>query len=387
MIDAMGIGLIIPVMPDLIREVSGGTLAQAAIWGGILATTFAVMQFLFGPVMGGLSDRYGRRPVLLVALVVMALDYVLMALAGTIWLLLLGRVIGGITAATQSTATAYMADISAPAERAARFGMVGAAFGAGFVLGPVMGGLLAGYGTRAPFWVAAGLAAANAVFGYFVLRETVTPERRRPFEWRRANPLGALRALRALPGVTPLLAVYFLYYVGFAVYPAVWSYFGTAQFDWSPATIGLSLALFGLTMALIQGGLIRPILRHLGERGTVIAGHIASIASLIGIAVVTSGTLVLVLTPMAALGGIIPPALQGIMSARVADDAQGELQGALTSASALAMILSPLVMTYTFAQFTDAQAPVYLPGAPFLLAAVLSTAGLVVLLRFTRRSP
>jgi DHA1 family tetracycline resistance protein-like MFS transporter len=386
MIDAMGIGLIIPVMPDLIQDVDGGSLAQAAIWGGILSTTFAVMQFAFGPVMGGLSDRFGRRPVLLVALVVMALDYVLMALAGAIWLLLLGRVIGGITAATQSTAAAYMADISAPHERAASFGLVGAAFGAGFVLGPVLGGVLAEYGTRAPFWLAALLAAGNAVFGYFVLRETVTPARRRTFDLRRANPLGALRALGALPGVTPLLAVYFIYYVGFAVYPAVWPYFGKAQFGWTPVMIGLSLALFGIAMALIQGGLIRPVLRMLGERGTVIAGHLACIASLVCIALVTSSTWVLVMTPMAALGGIIPPALQGIMSARVADDAQGELQGALTSASALAMILSPLVMTYTFAHFTHEGAPVYLPGAPFLLAAVLSAAGLAVLLRFTRRS-
>lgn len=385
MIDAMGIGLIIPVMPDLIQTVGGGTLAEAAIWGGILSTTFAVMQFLFGPVMGGLSDRFGRRPVLLVALVVMALDYVLMALAGAIWLLLLGRVIGGITAATQSTAAAYMADISAPQERAARFGLVGAAFGAGFVLGPLLGGVLAEYGTRAPFWVAAALAGANALFGWIVLKETVTDANRRAFSWRRANPAGALRALGRLPGVTPLLLVYFIYHVGFAVYPAVWSYFGKERFDWAPATVGLSLGLFGLTMAFIQGGLIRPILRALGERGTVVAGHVFSITSLILIAVVTSGTWVLALTPLAALGGIIPPALQGIMSARVANDAQGELQGALTSASALAMILSPLVMTYTFAQFTDAQAPIYLPGAPFLLAAALSTFGLAALLVGTRR--
>ncbi|MEH6829290.1 MAG: TCR/Tet family MFS transporter [Sulfitobacter sp.] len=385
MIDAMGIGLIIPVMPDLIQEVGGGTLAQAAIWGGIMSTTFAVMQFLFGPVMGGLSDRFGRRPVLLIALVVMALDYVLMALASALWVLLLGRIIGGITAATQSTATAYMADISAPHERAARFGLVGAAFGAGFVIGPVVGGLLAEYGTRAPFWVAAGLASGNALLGWIVLKETVTDETRRSFNWRRANPLGALRALGRLPGVTPLLLVYFIYHVGFAVYPAVWPYFGKARFDWTPSTIGLSLALFGISMALIQGGLIRPVLKALGERGTVIAGHLFSIASLIGIAVVTSSTWVLVLTPLAAFGGIIPPALQGIMSARVADDAQGELQGALTSASALAMILSPLVMTYTFAQFTDADAPIYLPGAPFLLAATLSTLGLAAILIGTRR--
>ena len=386
MIDAMGIGLIIPVMPDLIQEVGGGTLAEAAIWGGILSTTFAVMQFLFGPVMGGLSDRFGRRPVLLIALVVMALDYVLMALASALWVLLLGRVIGGITAATQSTATAYMADISAPHERAARFGLVGAAFGAGFVIGPVMGGLLAEYGTRAPFWMAAGLAAANAVFGWVVLKETVTDANRRTFNWRRANPLGALRALGRLPGVTPLLLVYFIYYIGFAVYPAVWSYFGKERFDWSPSTIGLSLALFGISMALIQGGLISPVLKALGERGTVIAGHMFSIVSLIGIAVITSSMWVLLLTPIAAFGGIIPPALQGIMSARVANDAQGELQGALTSTSALAMILSPLVMTYTFAQFTDADAPIYLPGAPFLLAATLSTLGLAALLIGTRRT-
>ncbi len=385
MIDAMGIGLIIPVMPDLIQEVGGGTLAEAAIWGGILSTTFAVMQFLFGPVMGGLSDRFGRRPVLLIALVVMAFDYVLMALTSALWVLLLGRVIGGITAATQSTATAYMADISAPHERAARFGLVGAAFGAGFVLGPLLGGLLAEYGTRAPFWVAAGLAASNAVLGWVVLKETVTDANRRAFNWRRANPLGALRSLGRLPGVTPLLLVYFIYYVGFAVYPAVWSYFGKERFDWTPATIGLSLALFGVAMAMIQGGLIRPVLKALGERGTVIAGHLFSIASLISIAVITSSTWVLLLTPIAAFGGIIPPALQGIMSARVADDAQGELQGALTSASALAMILSPLVMTYTFARFTDADAPIYLPGAPFLLAATLSTLGLAALLIGTRR--
>lgn len=385
MIDAMGIGLIIPVMPDLIQDVGGGTLAQAAIWGGILSTTFAVMQFLFGPVVGGLSDRFGRRPVLLVALLVMALDYVVMAVAGALWVLLLGRVVGGITAATQSTASAYMADISAPHERSARFGLVGAAFGAGFVLGPILGGLLGEYGTRAPFWLAAALAAANALFGWVVLKETVTDETRRAFSWRRANPLGAFRALGRLPGIMPLLLVYFLYYIGFAVYPAVWSYFGKEQFDWPPSTVGLSLALFGVTMAFVQGGLIRPILRLLQERGTVIAGHIFSIVSLLGIAVITSGTWVLVLTPLAAMGGIIPPALQGIMSARVPADQQGELQGLLTSASALAMMVSPLVMTATFAQFTDANAPVYLPGAPFILAAVLSAAGLAALLLGTRR--
>ncbi|MGB3245349.1 MAG: TCR/Tet family MFS transporter [Sulfitobacter sp.] len=380
MIDAMGIGVMLPVMPDLIQEVDGGTLAEAAIWGGILTTTFAVMQFLFGPVIGGLSDRFGRRPVLLISLVVMSLDYVVMALAGSIWMLLAGRVVGGITAATQSTASAYMADISKPEDRAANFGLIGAGFGIGFVLGPLIGGLLAEYGTRAPFWAAAALAAGNAVLGWVVLRESVTPAMRRPFSLRRANPLGAVRQLGKLPGLRQLLLVYFLYHMAFASYPAVWSYFGKERFDWTPAMIGFSLALFGLVMALVQGGAIRIALKYLGERGTVLTGHLFSIAAYLSLGIIASGSVALLLTPLAALAGVIPPALQGIMSRRVADNAQGELQGALTSAAALAMILSPLVMTTTFAFFTATDAPLYLPGAPFLMAMGLAALGLTLFL-------
>lgn len=379
-IDAMGIGLMVPIMPDLIQEVSGGSLAEAAIWGGILTTTFAAMQFLFGPVMGGLSDRFGRRPVLLVSLIVMSLDYVVMALAGSVWLLLAGRVVGGITAATQATAAAYMADISSPANRAANFGLIGAGFGIGFVLGPLFGGWLAEYGTRAPLWAAAGLAAANAVLGYVVLRETVTDATRRPFKLARANPLGAVRQLGKLPGVRQLVAVYFLYHMAFAVYPSVWSYFGTEQFDWTPAKIGLSLALFGFVMAAVQAGLIRLAIARFGERGTVVLGHAFAISAYFALGLLTSGTWAMILTPLAALGGVIPPALQGIMSRRVADNAQGELQGALTSASSLAMILSPLLMTSVFAAFTAADAVLYLPGAPFLVAMCLSICALALFL-------
>ena len=387
MIDAMGIGLMIPVMPDLIREVDGGSLAEAALWGGILSTIFAVMQFLFGPAIGGLSDRFGRRPVLLITTAVMAADYVVMALAGSIWLLVLGRIIGGVTAATQSTAYAYMADISAPEKRAANFGLVGASFGAGFVLGPIAGGLLAEYGTRAPFWAAAVLTAGNTLLGWLVLRETVTDATRRAFDWRRANPFSALRALGKLPGVRQLLVVYFLYNVAFAVYPSVWPYFGQERFAWTPAMIGLSLALFGSVMALVQAGLIRVALAWLGERGTVIAGHVFAIAGYLSLAVISAGWVALMLTPLAALGGAISPALQGIMSQRVADNAQGELQGALTSVTSFAMILSPIVMTSTFARVTDDDAAVYMPGAPFLLAMVLSILGLVLFqLRPRRKS-
>ncbi|KIN61925.1 Tetracycline resistance protein [Sulfitobacter noctilucicola] len=378
MIDAMGIGLMVPVMPDLIREVNGGGLSDAALWGGVLATSFAVMQFLFGPVLGGLSDRFGRRPVLLTSLVVMGADYIVMALAGSIWLLLAGRIVGGITAATQATASAYMADISTPAERTKNFGLVGASFGMGFVLGPIMGGFLAEYGTRAPFWAAACLAFANVALGWMVLKETLDPASARPFDWRRANPFGAVRHLGALPGVRRLLTIYFLYFVAFSVYPSVWAYFGQERFDWSPSVIGMSLALFGATMALVQAGIIRLAINRFGERGTVFAGLLFAISTYVSIAFITSGTITLILTPLAALAGVIPPALQGIMSQRVADNAQGELQGALTSASSLAMILSPLVMTASFAQFTSPTAPVYFPGAPFAIAAALMVVALVV---------
>ncbi|WP_187429435.1 Tetracycline resistance protein, class C [Roseobacter fucihabitans] len=388
MLDAMGIGLIIPVMPDLIQEIQGTGLSNAALWGGVLSTTFAVMQFIFGPIIGGLSDRFGRRPILLTSLVVMALDYLLMAVAGSIALLLIGRIVGGITAATQSTANAYMADISRPEDRAANFGLVGAAFGLGFVLGPLLGGFLAEYGTRAPFYAAAALAALNALFGYFVLRETVTKDTQRPFRWARANPLGSIRQLGRLPGVGALLIVFFLYQVAFMVYPAIWAFFGKERFGWDPATIGLSLALFGIMLAIVQGGLIRPVLRLLGERGTVIYGHFFDIVAFLALAFVTNGTLALILTPLAGLAAVITPALQGIMSKAVAADAQGELQGALTSASALAMILSPMVMTSVFASFTSPEATVYLPGAPFILSAVLIAAGLAVFIAFPpRQSP
>ncbi|WP_299769815.1 TCR/Tet family MFS transporter [uncultured Tateyamaria sp.] len=381
MIDAMGIGLIVPVMPDLIQEVQGMGLGTAALWGGVLSTIFAAMQFLFGPLLGALSDRYGRRPILLVSLVVLALDYLVMAVAGTIWLLFLGRIVGGITAATQSTANAYMADISKPEQKAANFGLIGAAFGIGFVLGPAMGGFLAEYGTRAPFYAAAGLAAGNAVFGYIVLKETVDDRIRRPFAWSRANPFGLFKHLGKLPGLGPLLLVFFIYQIAFIVYPAIWAYYTAERFDWSPGMVGLSLSLFGISMAVVQGGLIRPMLRVFGERGAVVYGHIADVAVFLLIGFVSSGTWLLILTPLAALPAVITPALQSIMSQAVGDDEQGELQGALVSIAALAMIVSPLLMTSVFYTFTTPETGVYLPGAPFLLAAVLMAVALMVFVR------
>ena len=371
MLDSMGIGLIMPVMPDLIQELEAGDLGQAALWGGILAAIFAVMQFLFGPVIGGLSDRFGRRPVLLIALVVMAFDYVLMAVAGTIWLLVIGRIIGGITAATQSTASAYMADISKPEDKSANFGLIGAAFGMGFVLGPLMGGLLAEYGTRAPFWAAAVLAGANAIFGYFALPETVTDRIRRPFSLRRANPFGAFKHIGQLPGLGRLMGMSFIYGIAFFVYPSIWAYFGKLQFGWGPGMIGLSLGAFGIGIAIVQGVLIRPILARIGERNAVLLGLGVDVVAFVALGFVTNGWIALALTPLTALGSIAGPALQGIMSRTAPDDQQGELQGALTSINAVASIAAPLAMTQVFFYFTHENAPIYLPGAPFILSAIL----------------
>lgn len=385
MIDAMGIGLIMPIMPGLIVEVQGGSLADAALWGGILATSFAVMQFLFSPVLGNLSDAYGRRPVLLVSLFVMALDYVVMALAGSLWLLLLGRLVGGVTAATNATAGAYMADVSKSTEKAANFGLLGAAFGVGFVLGPLIGGLLGELGTRAPFYAAAILAALNFTLGWFVMTETVTDKNRRAFDWRRAHPFGAFRSMARIPGIQRLLWVYFLYSVAIYVYPAIWSYFTEERFNWSPQTIGLSLALFGVTMAVVQGGLLRYVVRKFGERNAVIYGQFFDFFAFGLLAFVTSGTLALILTPIAALGAVVTPALQAIMSKSVADNQQGELQGVMTAVHALSMVISPLLMASAFAQFSRDGAPIYLPGAPFLLALVLMLIGLLIFLR-TRHS-
>ncbi len=381
MIDAMGIGLVMPIMPQLIVEVQGGTLANAAVWGGILSTAFAAMQFVFGPILGNLSDAYGRRSVLLVSLFVMALDYVVMALAGSIWLLLAGRIVGGITAATHSTAAAFMADVSKPQDKAANFGLLGAAFGVGFVLGPVMGGLLSEYGTRAPFWAAAALSALTFALGLFVMPETVTDKTRRAFSLRRANPINSLKAVAALPGIRPLLWVYFLYSVSIYVYPAIWAYFTTERFGWSPQMIGVSLGVYGLAMAAVQGGLIRPATRYLGERVTIVYGMVFEIVSFGILGFLTNGLIALMLIPITAIGAVITPALQAMMSRATPDSQQGELQGVLTSLHALSMVISPLLMTSIFAQFIRPDTIVYLPGAPFLLALVLMLAGCVLFLR------
>lgn len=370
-LDAIGIGLIFPVMPDLIREVTGGDLANAALWGGLLATSYAVMQFLFGPILGSLSDRFGRRPVLLLSLLVMVIDYLVMAVANTIWLLLAARLVAGITAATYSTATAYIADITPPDQRGARFGLIGAGFGIGFVLGPLIGGLLAGIDTRAPFLAAAGLAGANLIFGWLILPETVTDATRRPFSLARANPLGALRAVSKLPGVRLTLACFLILGIAMNVYPSIWAYYGQARFGWDSSMVGISLALYGISFALGQALLVGPMIRRWGEHRAAHYGMWVDVVTLAALGLITSATAALIITPLTALGGAVTPALQALASRSAPADAQGELQGVLASLNAIAMITSPLIMTSTFSYFTAASAPVYSPGAPFLLASAL----------------
>ncbi len=380
MIDSMGIGLVIPVMPRLIQEVEAVSIAQAALWGGVFTTAYAIMQFLCGPLLGALSDRYGRRPVLLGTLTIMALDYVVIALADNIWILLVGRLVGGIAASTRSVATAFIADISSSDQKAARFGLVGAAFGLGFVLGPLVGGVLAEFGTRAPFWAAAGLSAANLALGVFILPETVTDRIRRPFAWVRANPLGALLDLGRQERVGRLTLMFFLYQTAFFVYPAIWAYFAEERFGWGPRMIGISLGLFGISLAIVQGGLIRLVLKWLGDRGTVIYGLAFNACAFLALAFVQSGTVALLLAPLTALGAVVTPALQAMMSRAIPDNAQGGLQGLLTSAGALAMVVSPALMSQVFWFSTAESTGFYLPGAPFLVSMALMGVCAVVFL-------
>lgn len=384
-IDAIGIGIIVPVMPDLLIEVGGGTLGEAAVWGGVLATAFAVMQFLCGPTVGNLSDRFGRRPVLLLALLLMSLDYLLMAVANAMWILFLGRIIGGITASTPATAAAFISDISKPSEKAQNFGLIGAAFGIGFILGPLFGAVFAEFGTRAPFYAAAAISFANMLLGYFVLPETVTDEIRRKFEWKRANPLGALIQMGKLPGLKNLLVVLlFLQIAGF-VYPAVWSFFGVEAFGWEPRMIGVSLAAYGIAIAFVQGWLIRRVLRYLTETQTVVLGLFFEIVGFLGFGFANETWMAFTLIFISSLSGIALPALQSIAARKAFDNQQGELQGVWSSVTSLGFIISPILMTQTFYYFTGPDAPVHLPGSPFLVAMLLAMLALALFAVYSRK--
>ena len=384
-LDSMGIGIIIPVMPALFAEVTGSEkISDIAIWGGLLASTFALMQFIFGPILGALSDRYGRKPILLLALFVMAAYYLLMGFAQTLWLLFLGRLIGGITAATHATANAYMADISSPEEKAARFGMLGAGFGLGFVLGPLIGGLLGEWGPRAPFFAAAMLAAANGVLCYFVLKESLKTKNRREFMWYRANPIGAILDLRKFEGIYSLLLVFLLFTIGTSIYAAIWPFFTVERFSWSPGMIGISLTIYGVCFAIVQGVLVRPAIKIWGEKKTIIIGFCFEFSAMVTFAFLTDGKILIILIPLASLGVLAQPAIQAILSKSVGDDRQGAIQGVASSLNAIAMVITPITMTWILAVFSDKTAKYYFPGMPFLISALMV---LLCLFIISRRKP
>lgn len=385
-IDAIGIGLIMPVTPDLIRELLGKGLAEAALWGGALTASFAVMQFLFSPAIGGLSDRFGRKPVLILSLFVVGVDYIIMGFTGSIWVLLIGRIIAGIASATHSTASAYMADISNPGEKAQNFGLIGAAFGVGFILGPMIGGLLSEFGSRAPFFAAAVLAFANMTFGLIVLSETVTDKIRRALQWRRINPFGALGQVATLPRGRPLMVMFFLHQVAFFSYPSVWAYYTIEKFGWTPVEVGFSLAMFGITLAFSQGYLIRIIVPRIGEWNALGLGLAVSIIANFAIAIVWIDWMVYVLILGMALSFLTTPSLQGIAARATPDDAQGELQGVFTSVGAMATIVGPLIMAASFSYFASDRAPFYFPGAPYAFAGILDIMAITILYFIWRES-
>ena len=378
LLDVTGLGIIIPVLPKLIEELIHGNISMAASYGGWLTFAYAIMQFLFSPVMGNLSDKFGRRPVLLFSLFGFGVDYVFLSFAPTIGWLFVGRVIAGITGASFTTATAYIADISAPQDRAKNFGMVGAAFGLGFIIGPVIGGLLGEYGSRVPFIASAIITFINLIYGYFVLPESLPVENRRPFEWKRANPFGAFRHLQKYPAVAALAISYFLIYMAGQSVQSVWPYFGIERFQWSPKMIGLSLGVVGLLVGLVQGVLIRFVNPILGNEKSVYVGFGLYALGLALFAMATQGWMMFVFLIPYCLGGISGPALQSIITGHVPANEQGSLQGTLTSLISASSIISPIIMTNLFAHFTSKEAAVYLPGAPFILGAILMIAAGVV---------
>lgn len=378
LIDVTGLGIIIPVFPDLIKELTGGNISQVSQWGGLLTVIYAFMQFFCAPLIGNLSDKYGRRPVLLISLLGFGIDYLFMAFAPNIWWLFVSRVIAGITGASFTTASAYIADVSTNETRAKNFGLLGAAFGLGFIIGPSLGGLLAHFGLRVPFYVAAACCLLNAAYGYFVLPESLSEEHRRKFEWKRANPLGSVTHLKKYPSVLGLMSSLVLVYIAAHALQSTWTYINIERFKWSPQMLGYSLAVVGIMTALVQGVLIRFINPKLGNEKSVYIGLAIYSVGMLAFAFANKSWMMFVFMVPYCLGGIAGPALQAILAGHVPRNEQGELQGALTSMVSLTSIIGPLVMTSLFAWFTKPGTPVHFSGAPFLLGSILLMASALV---------
>ena len=385
LIDAISFGIILPVMPQLIISLTDVSLSEASRIGGYLMFTYAAVQFFAAPVLGNLGDRFGRRPVLLFSLAALSIDYLLMANAPTLLWLFIARLIAGISSSTFSLAYAYVTDITPEEKRAQRFGMIGAAFGGGFIFGPVIGGFLGEYGERIPFFAAAGLGLINVLYGVFVLGESLSKENRRPFELRRANPVGAMMQVRKYPIVVGLAVAYFLYMIGHMSLPSTWTYYTMEKFDWSESQIGLSLGFAGVFMILVQAGLIRWAIPKFGAFYSGIIGLVAIIIGFCGYAFATTGWQLYPWLALASISGFVTPAFQAIMTSQIPANAQGELQGALSSVNSLTSIIGPLLMTQLFAMFTGSAAPFYFPGVSFFGAAVLSALSMLIFIAVVSR--
>ncbi|APG63016.1 hypothetical protein LPB140_09705 [Sphingorhabdus lutea] len=376
---SMGFGIIMPALPQLIIELENISLSEATFHAAWLGAAYAIAQFLMGPLMGNLGDRFGRRPIFLFSLFGFGIDFLLMGLAPNIIWLFIGRAIAGGLGAIFGPANAAMADISSDKDRAKSFGLIGAAFGIGFIMGPAMGGFLADWGTRIPFFVAGALALANAIFGYFIFPETMKQGDKRDFDWKRSNPLGALISLSKTPSLLPIAAVYFLWLTATNVYPASWAFFAIAQFGWDSKTIGLSLTMVGASMALVQGFVIGPMVAKFGERRTAQYGMCFAGLSFITLAFMQNGNIALALCGLMGLQGIIMPSISAMMSQRTPSSAQGELQGFNGSLSALSFLLAQLVYNGSLSYFTSANAPIKFAGAPFILALFFTISAFVTL--------
>jgi len=381
MIDVTGMGLIIPVLPKLIEELIHGGISQASTYGGLLVATYAIMQFLFAPVLGGLSDKFGRRPVLLFSLLGFGLDYLFLSFAPSIGWLFVGRAVAGITGASFTTASAYIADISTDENRAQNFGMIGAAFGVGFVVGPLLGGVLGSMGARIPFLVAAGLSLLNCLYGYFVLPESLDKENRRPFSWARANPVGSLLQLKKYPALGGLISAFVLIYLAAHAVQSNWTFFVIEKFQWNEYTIGFSLALVGILVGLVQGVLIRYTTPKLGNEKSIYMGLLLYSLGLFLFAFASQSWMMFVFLIPYCLGGICGPALQSVISGNVPSNEQGELQGALTSLISVTSIAGPPMMTGLFSYFTKPGAPVHFSGAAFLLGGLLMLGSAIIAYR------
>jgi DHA1 family tetracycline resistance protein-like MFS transporter len=377
LVDVIGLGIIIPVVPKLIENLTGEGLSAASRYGGWLMFAFAAMQFVCSPIMGGLSDKFGRRPVLLLSLLGLGIDYVFHAYAPSLAWLFVGRVIAGMFGASFTTATAYIADISTPEKRAQNFGLIGAAFGLGFIIGPVVGGLAgSAWGPQAPFLVAATLTFLNMLYGYFVLPESLDPSQRRAFDWKRANPIGSLMHLRKYPVVSGLVVSLVLIYIAAHAVQSNWAYYTMFKFNWDEKVVGYSLAVVGVLIAAVQGGIIRIVIPKLGQQRSVYLGIALYAIGLVLFGIASASWMMFAFLVPYCLGGIAGPALQGIISSQVPANEQGELQGALTSLMSVTAIIGPVMMNNLFAYFTSDETPYYLPGASFFLAAFLTVLSL-----------